>query len=140
MSKYLTLYFFAFFFVAVSYGQTLGDYYVSISMDSTQGGRLKFLSDTTVELSSIPRHMSPSLKTVFKYISTDITIEILPNPITKQDIQPAVIYVQPFTLDTKLTLTKIERGFIDYDKSLIYIRQKDFGDNPDIAYIIDGKT
>src|SRR5215213_6570583 len=129
MSKYLTLYFFAFFSVAVSYGQTLGDYYVSISMDSTQGGRLKFLSDTTVELSSIPRHMSPSLTTVLKYISTDTTIEILPNSITQQDVQPTIIYAQPFTRTSKLTLTKIERGFIDYNKSLIYIRQKDFGDN-----------
>ena len=37
-------------------------------------------------------------------------------------------------------MTKIDGGFIDYDKSLIYVRQKDFGDNPDMAYIIDGKT
>ncbi len=39
-----------------------------------------------------------------------------------------------------MILTKIEGGFIDYDKSLIYVRQKNFGDNPDMAFIIDGKT
>lgn len=39
-----------------------------------------------------------------------------------------------------IRLTKIDGGLIDYSKSLIYVRQKDFGDNPDVAYIIDGKT
>lgn len=123
----------------LTYGQRLGDYYVAISMDSTQGGRLKFLTDTTVELSSIPRHMSPSLKTVYKYVSTDTTIEILPSMITNKDVTPPGIYVQP-VLKTKLTLTKIGRGFIDYSKSLIYVRQKDFPANPVVAYVIDGKT
>ena len=35
---------------------------------------------------------------------------------------------------------KIEGGFIDNTQSLIYVRQKDFGKNLDLAYIIDGKT
>ena len=123
-----------------SFGQKLGDYYVSISIDSTQGGRLKFLSDTIVELSSVPRHMSPSIKTVYKYATADTTIQIFPEPIISQDSPNQGLYVQVATLKTKTVLTKIEGGFIDYSKSLIYVRQKDFGDNPDIAYIIDGKT
>lgn len=141
MVKYLTLYLFLFFSFIGSYGQTLGDYYVSISTDSIQGGRLKFLSDTTVELSSIPRHMSPSLKTIYRYVSTDSTIEIMPKAITdRPSVLPTGIYVQPSALNTKLTLTKIAGGFIDYNKSHIYVRQKDFPANPDITYIIDGKS
>lgn len=140
MAKRLFFFLLMFFFWTLTFGQRLHDYYVSISMDSTQGGKLKFLSDTTVELSSIPRHMSLSVKTVLKYISTDSTIEILPNTPTEEKIRPTIVYPKPFTLDTKLILTKIERGFIDYNQSLIYVRQKDFGNNPDIAYIIDGKT
>lgn len=123
-----------------SFGQKLGDYYVSISIDSTQGGRLKFLSDTTIELSSVPRHMSASLKTVYKYTTTDMTILIFPEPAINQNSPKQGLYVQSFAPKTKIVLTKIDGGFIDYSKSLIYVRQKDFGDNPDIAYIIDGKT
>lgn len=125
---------------ALSFGQKMGDYYVPISIDSTGGGRLKFLNDSTVELGSIPRHMSRSIKAIYKYISTDTTIQILPAPDTNGDSQVTGLYIQPFSHKAKIILTKINRGFIDYNKSLIYIRQKDFGDNPDIAYIIDGKT
>lgn len=123
-----------------SFGQKFGDYFVSISIDSTQGGRLKFLSDTTIELSSVPRHMSPSLKTVYKYTTTDTTIQIFPEPVISQDSPQKGLYVQSLALKTKIILTKIHGGFIDFNKSLIYVRQKDFGDNPDIAYIIDGRT
>ena len=123
-----------------SFGQKLGDYYVSISIDSTQGGRLKFLSDTTVELSSTPRHMSPSLKTVYKYTTADTTIQILSDPVISQDSPQLGLSVQSSTLKTKIILTKIDGGFIDYSNSLIYVRQKDFGYNPYLAYIIDGKS
>ena len=132
------------FFLLVSatsiYGQKIGDYYVSISIDSSQGGRLKFLSDTTVELSSIPRHMSPSIKKVYKYTRADTTIQIFPENVVSKDTQSSGLYIRDFDLKTKIILTKIDGGFIDYSKSLIYVRQKDFGDNPDVAYIFDGKT
>jgi hypothetical protein len=84
--------------------------------------------------------MQPSIKTIYKYTATDRTIEIFPKTITSKDSNVAGIYIQPITLDTPINLTKIKGGFIDYNKSLIYVRQKDFGDNPDIAYIIDDKT
>jgi hypothetical protein len=84
--------------------------------------------------------MSPSIKAVYKYTTVDTTIQIFPEPIINQDSQSSGLYVQPFALKTKIILTKIDGGFIDYNKSFIYIRQKDFGDNPDMAYIIDGKT
>lgn len=134
--------FFTLYFVlaTVSYGQRLNDYYVSISVDSSQGGRLKFLSDTTVELSSFPRHMSPTLKKVYKYTTTDTTIEILPDAVINQDKKLSGLNIPSFVITAKITLTKTDGGFIDYNKSLIYVRQKDFGDNPDITYIIDGKT
>lgn len=140
MTKYFITYLLILSSLASTHGQTLGEYYISISMDSTQGGRLKFLTDTTVELSNIPRHLSTSLKTVYKYTSTDTTVEILPEVISNQNSWSTGLYVQSLGLTTKMTLTKIDRGFIDYNKSLIYVRQKDFGGNPDMAYVIDGKT
>jgi hypothetical protein len=139
--KKRSLFFLLVFFISrLSFGQKIGDYYVSISIDSIQGGRLKFLTDSTVELSSIPRHMSPSVKAVYNYKSTDSTVEILPDSVTS-GIRPIQgLFTQPPTIKTKIILTKIDKGFIDYSKSLIYVRQKDFDDNPDITYIIDGKT
>lgn len=128
------------FLTTVFYGQKLGEYYVSISIDSSKSCRLKFLSDTTVELSSVPLHMSPSFKSVFNYTKTDTTIQILPENVISKDTQASGLYVRHFDLKTQIILTKIDGGFIDYGKSIIYVRQKDFGDNPDIAYIIDGKT
>lgn len=138
MTKYVTL-FLLIFLVTDTLGQKLGEYYISVSMDSTQG-RLKFISDTTVELSSIPRHMSSSLKTVLRYVSTDTTIEILPDTTKKPNTQPTGLYIEQLALRKKITLTKITRGFIDYNKRLIYVRQKDFPKNPDITYIVDGKS
>jgi hypothetical protein len=84
--------------------------------------------------------MSPSLKAVYKYTTSDTTIQIFPEQFISRDTQPSGLHVQSFALKTKTCLTKIDGGFIDYNKSLIYVRQKDFGDNPDVAYIIDGKT
>src|SRR5688572_4046811 len=116
MTRHSILYLLTIFVSTLSFGQKWGDYYVSISIDSTQGGRLKFLSDSTVELSSIPRHMSPSIKAVYKYTTADTTIQIFPEPVINQDSQVSALYVQPFALKTKIILTKIDGGFIDYNK------------------------
>lgn len=140
MTRHHAFFLLSIFISTLSFGQKLGDYYVPISIDSIQGSRLKFLSDTTVELSTIPRHMSPSIKAIYKCMSTDTTIQIFPEPLTNQDTQSSGLSVQSSALKTEIVLTKIDGGFIDYNKSLIYVRQKDFGDNPDIAYLIDGKT
>jgi hypothetical protein len=84
--------------------------------------------------------MGGRLTMVFKYTTTNTTIEILPGLLTKQDSLSLnafglIYFIKPF-----ISLTKIDGGFIDNSQTLIYVRQKDFGDNPDVAYIIDGKT
>lgn len=140
MAKHFIFSFFFFVSAALVRGQNIGDYYVSISGDNSQGGRLKFLSDSTVELSSMPRHMSPSIKRVYKYIATDTTIKIFPELFRNCDSNAAGIYIQSFVFDTVISLTKIKGGFVDDNNSLVFVRQKDFGNNPDIAYKVDGKT
>lgn len=121
-----------------SYGQKIGDYYVPI--DSLRGMQFRLLSDSSIEFSTIWRHMSPSRKAVYNYYSTDTTIEILPRQLTDNDTLQKGITIQFLNLKETLSLKKIDRGFIDNNQSLIYVRQKDFGKNPDLAYIIDGKT
>ena len=75
----------------------------------------------------------------FKYTKTETTIEILPGLLTKQDSLSLNAFGLNYFIKPVIRLTKIDGGFIDYSKSLIYVRQKDFGDNPDVAYIVDGK-
>jgi hypothetical protein len=128
------------FISILSFGQKLGDYYVSIPSDSTLNCRLRFLSDSTVELSNVPRHMGGRLTMDFKYTKTDTTIEILPGLLTKQDSLSLNAFGLNYFIKPLIRVTNIDGGFIDYSKSLIYVRQKDFGDNPDVTYIIDGKT
>jgi hypothetical protein len=127
------------FISTLSLGQKLGDYYVSIPSDSTLNCRLRFLSDSTVELSNVPRHIGGRLTMAFKYTKTETTIEILPGLLTKQDSLSLNAFGLNYFIKPVIRLTKIDGGFIDYSKSLIYVRQKDFGDNPDVAYIVDGK-
>ena len=128
------------FIARLCFGQKLGDYYISIPSDSTLNCRLRFLNDTTVELSNVPRHMGGRLTMAFKYTKSDTTIVVLPGLSTKKDSLSLTAFGLNYFIKPIISLTKIDGGFIDYNQSLIYIRQKDFGDNPDVAYIIDGKT
>jgi hypothetical protein len=139
MPKPVTFFISILFSFNLTLGQSHADYYVAISKDSTQGGRLKFISDTTVELSSIPRHMFPSIKRVYKYTTTDTTIVIHPDTIIEnRNNKPEGLYVQD-PLKSKLTLSKIKGGFIDYSKPHIYVRQKDFPKKSYMTYCIEGK-
>lgn len=117
------------FICTISIGQRIGDFYVPVSIDSIQEVRLRFISDSTVELSTEPRHMNQSWKAIYKYISTDSTIQVFSDSLSGSGVSGI----------GETILTKIEGGFINYDKLLIYVRQKDFDKYPDIIYLIDGK-
>lgn len=117
----------------------MNDYYVCIPIDSSRDCRLKFVNDTTVGLSTIRRHMSGGLSMTFKFQNSDTAIDIITN-LSGQDSFALNTYRITYFLKPIIHLVKIDGGFIDYSKSLIYVRQKDFSDNPDITYIIDGKT
>ena len=127
------------FCFGVSFGQKRGIYYVSVSTDSMPAVRLRFLSDSTVELGTIPRHMIPSVTKVYKYTATRSTIEILPDSLIKQKELPGLDLQAPYFKE-KTRLTKINRGYIDYSRSIIYVRDNDFPRNPDITYIINGRS
>lgn len=140
MIKHTFILLFTIFFSANSFGQSLGIYYVSISIDSTRGDRLKFLSDSTVEVSTLPQHMARSQKAVFNYTKTDTIFKIFPEPVINEDIHETGLYLTTPLLARQINLIKIKGGFIDYDRSLIYVRKKYLPENRDLIYIIDGKT
>jgi hypothetical protein len=138
MSRKIILFLFAVTTWILSFGQKNGDYYVSV--DSLKSLQFRLLSDSTIEFSTIGRHMSPSVKEIYNYLKTDTTIEITSRQSLETDTLKKGILFQFPGFEEKISLTKINGGFIDTKQSLIYVRQKDFGKNPDIAYIIDGKS
>jgi hypothetical protein len=124
MSRKIILFLFAVTTWILSFGQKNGDYYVSV--DSLKSLQFRLLSDSTIEFSTIGRHMSPSVKEIYNYLKTDTTIEITSRQSKQTDtLKKGIRFKFP--------------GF-DAKQSLIYVRQKDFGKNPDLAYIIDGKS
>lgn len=85
--------------------------------------------------------MQPVIRDVYKAAKTDTAIIIKPNHSVVADIQQSGIVIKLLDFKKKnLVLTKIDGGFIDHINSIIYVRQKDFGNNPKLAYIVDGKT
>ena len=138
MTKKLILHLFAVTICTHSFGQKISDYYVTV--DSLRSLQFRLLTDSTIEFSTIWRHMSPSRKAVYNYYSTDTTIEIFPIQFSERDTQQKGIVIDLLNIKVNMSLMKIEGGFIDNNQSLIYVRQKDFGENPKLAYIVDGKT
>ena len=125
----------------LSFEQKIGDYYVSIPSDSIRDCRLKFLSDSTVELSNVPRHMASGVfKIVFKYTNKIDKIEILTWFINTQDSLNLSIWKLNFFIKPWISLSKIDDGLIDYNNSIIYLREDGFIKKSILTYIVNGKT
>lgn len=124
----------------LSHGQKIGEYYISIPSDTLMNCRLKFLSDTTVELSSVPRHMSQQLSIIFKYTTSDTTINILTKNINSSDSLLLTSFGYAYFNKSDIELTKIDDGFTDFENSLIYFQQSNLKSSYKLFYIIDGRT
>ena len=69
-----------------SRAQVIGEDYIAIPIDNRERFLLKFLSDSTLEVSTIPRHMMPLIKSkIFSFRSADSTITVVPKKIVTQD-------------------------------------------------------
>lgn len=134
----LNLLFLSIICVSISYGQKMGKYYVSIPIDSSSGCRLRFLNDTMVELSTVPRHMSRGLIGVFKCKISDTTVDIFPE-LSSTDSLGLTSYRLEYFMRTIVSLTKVRSGFINYSKSLIYVLERRLDKNQHLTVIIDGK-
>jgi hypothetical protein len=138
MTRKLILFLYAVTILIHSFGQKIGDYYITV--DSLRSFQFRLLTDSTMEFSNIWRHMSPSQKAVYNYYATDTTIEILPSQLTEKDKLQKGFIIQLLKIREKMSLKKIDGGFIDNNQSLIYVRQKDFSKNHHLTFIIDGKS
>lgn len=139
MTKPLVL-LFLILFSNLCFSQIIGDYYIAFLSDSTsERYRLKFIDDSTAELSFEPRHMSGRFSKIRKYSTTDSTIEILPEILTTADSLPLLLFRTNYFIYAAISLKKITGGFIDYRQSVVYVREKDLGKAPNLAFFIDGK-
>ena len=140
MTKNLILFLSLLLCWTLSHGQKIGEYYISIPSDTLMNCRLRFLSDTTVELSSVPRHMSRQLSIIFKYTTSDTTINILTKNINSNDSLLLTSFGYAYFNKSDIKLTKIDDGFTDFENSLIYFQQSNSKSSYKLFYIIDGRT
>ena len=117
--------------------QEYSSYYTGVPSDSIGGGQLRFYDDSTIELSSFPRHMSQSVSLRFRYIKDSSCITVLTNKLSSSDTSK-LKYFGLNVPSTKLTL--IENGLINEKSSIIYFRQRSNSNTLNVTYIIDGKT
>ncbi|RYY88021.1 MAG: hypothetical protein EOO15_10225 [Chitinophagaceae bacterium] len=117
---------------AFAFGQTKGVIYIGISSDTAHVSHfLTFLTDSTVEISSIPRHMSPSFKKVLTYTkeSGDLLVR-------RDSARETFSGFPEFSKDFYLTAKG--RALLDTFNKTVYVQERDFK-TYDLLYIIDGK-
>jgi len=122
------------------YGQKLNQTYYGVSSDSLYSGhQLVFTTDTTLEISTFPRHMSKQFKVTFNYKQTGDKIEIHTNNILRAD--SIALSNHGLTQFLKsFTLAKDKRAIVDTSSKMVYVLYKDFSRKYYLTYIIDGKT
>lgn len=141
MKKYYIAFLFMIWVCTHTYAQIVNDYYVSVSMDEDLPNcRLKFINESSVELSNISPQADKQIKHIFAYTTHFKTIVISPSSLPTQDSLAMARAGLTYFITPTANLTKIDGGFIDYSKSLIYVHEKDFSTTPNLTYIIDGKS
>jgi hypothetical protein len=113
-------------FLSFCQAQKLQTLYYGISSDSLHNGhQLEFKNDTTLEISTFPRHMSRQFTMTFNYKKSGRTIEVFNPHISKQDsFALANNGFKQFL--NKLVLTTESKAIIDNTNSLIYVAYNDF--------------
>ena len=122
------------------YGQKLNQTYYGVSSDSLYSGhQLVFISDSTLEISTFPRHMSKQFKLTFNYKRTGDKIDIRNNNILTADSTALSNHGMTQFLKS-LTLAKDKRAIVDTSAKMVYVLYKDFSKRYYLIYIIDGKS
>lgn len=118
--------------------QKLNKIYYGVSSDSSHHEHLlEFKTDTTLEISTFPRHMSRQFKLILNYKRTGNTIKIFHQNITQTDsISLLKNRLSQFANNTTFKLDK--RAIVDTSSKIVYVIYKDFSKKYFLTYIIDG--
>lgn len=133
-----------YFVVALSFcqAQNLNNtlYYGISSADSLcRGHQLVFKNDSTLEISTFPRHRSVQFTMIFKYKRLGKIIEVFNDSISKED-SIAVITNNFGLFLSKLVLIIDGKALVDDTNNLlVYVIHKDFKEKYYLTYLIDNK-
>lgn len=121
------------------YSQKLKKSYFGITSDSTQSRHvLIFSADSTVELNSIPRHMSRQFKLTFAYHSKNEMITISPIRLTESDRISLINH--GFGMFQNTVILKIDRkALVDEHNQTVYILYKNYYPRYKILTLLDNK-
>jgi hypothetical protein len=138
--KVQALFILAFLTFSFCYGQKLNQTYCGVSSDSLYSGhQLVFTTDTTLEISTLPRHMSKQFNATFNYKRTGNKIDISTNNILPVDSIALSNHGMTQFLKS-FTLVKDKRALVDNSAKMVYVLYKDFSIKYYLTYIIDGKS
>jgi hypothetical protein len=120
------------------YAQKLNTVYYGISTDSLHNGHLlEFTNDTTIEISSFPRHMSQQFKISLKYKKKGNVIQVY-NPDVSRE-QSAALLNNRFQQFSETVFMRVsQKAIIDSSNRVIYVQYKDFEKKVHLTYLIDG--
>ena len=112
--------------------------YYGISSDSLHNQHLlEFKSDSTLVISTFPRHMSEQFIKTLNYRKSIKKIEIINNTVSSSDsIALAKNGFIQFTNEATFAID--HRAIIDNSNNIVYVLYKDFGKKYYLTYIIDG--
>ena len=117
--------------------QKLRTLYYGVSSDSLHiGHQLEFKNDTSLEISTFPRHMSRQFTMTFHYKKSGKTIEIFNSSISEQDSSALTNNGFKQFLN-KVIFTVDGKAIIDKSNSLIYVVYDDFKRKYYLTYLID---
>jgi len=119
--------------------QMLNTLYYAVSSDSShRGHHLEFKTDSTLEVSTFPRHMSRQFKMTMNYERTSKTIKVIPKDISSSDsIALSNNGMEQFLNEAIFGIDN--KAIVDASNKMVYVLYKDFSKKYYLTYIIDGK-
>ena len=120
--------------------QKLNSIYYGVSSDSLHiTHQLEFKNNSTLEISTLPRHMSRQFKMTFNYKRVGETIKIISDNIITQD-SIALIKNGLSQFLNKPVFIINGKALTDRSSKTVYVLYTDFQRNYYLTYLIDGKS
>jgi hypothetical protein len=122
------------------FAQKLNTIYHCVSSDSLHAGhQLEFENDSSLEVSTFPRHMSKQFRLHLMYKKTGGILEIFAADISDED--SIALVNNGFSQYLHKTALRIEgKALTDDLNNIVYVLDKDFRKKYYLTYLIDNKT
>lgn len=138
--KIQTLLILTFILFSFCHGQKLKHIYYAVSSDSLHSGhQLIFTSDTSLEISPFPRHMSAQFTKPFMYKRIENKIEVYNNRALSTDSIALTNYGLTQFIN-QVTFIIDKRAIMDSASKIVYVLYRDFSKRYYLTYIIDGEV